>query len=496
MAQKAATGSGGGGSVVVEDIGPSRKKLTITIPATAVSEQLEASLATIAQEAALPGFRPGRAPRRLIERRFGSVLKSEAKNQLVSAAYSKALEEHKLSVLGEPEGNEALEKLEAESGKPMTFSVEVEVAPEFELPSLEGVEVIKPLIEPTEANVDEQIERMRINEGALEPHEKARPGDYCIGKGTMREKDGATLLEIPGAVIQVPAKEKEGKGAILGVMVDDFAKQVGTPSVGDTILVKTIGPTGHENEAIRGKPVEIEFKVEQVQRIIPADTEGLLSRFGIETEKELRETVLLRLNQRVLVEQQMALHQQVARRLIESVEFDLPEKLTARQAERNVQRRRVDLLYRGLNEHQIDEQMAELRSASNETARRELKLFFVLAKVASHLGIQVAEQEVMGRIAQIAAERGVRPEQLRRELMENNQVPFIVQQIREHKALDALVAKAKVSEMPFDEFSRKMQEGAGEPRGKAAARGKAKGAHEDDAGEKIKKTPAKKSKQT
>lgn len=481
MAKRPASGDASGNTVVVDDIGPSRKKITITIPAQAVNEQLEEALSGLSAEAALPGFRPGRAPRRLVEKRFGEAVKKETKSQLVSSAYSQAIQEHKLIVLGDPEGNDELEALTVEQGKPVTFSVEVEVAPEFELPEVEGLEVYKPLITPTEAQVDDQIQRLTVNEGELSPQDKASPGDYCIGHGTMKTaSDGEVVLDLKGAVIQVPAKDSDGKGAVLGVMVEDFAKQVGLPKPGDTLTVKAKAPAQHERENIRGKDLEIVFEVEQVQRIVPASLESLIARYGMENEQQFREAVMLRLNQRAMVEQQMAMRQQIAKTLLDGVDFDLPERLSTRQAERNLARARVDLMYRGWDEQQIEHRIAELRGASSAQARRELKLFFILAKVADKFEIGVTEEEVLGRIAQMAAERGERPDALRKQLMQRNQIGMIAQQVREHKTLDTLLSRAKVTELALEEYNEK-------------AKAWREGGHDDDAEPtKKKKAPSKK----
>ena len=318
--------------VKIEDVGPCLKKITINIPAEKVNEQMESSLAMVSMEAQLPGFRPGRAPKRLIQKKFGGVIESEARNQLVSSAYAEAIEENKLRVIGEPDGS-AMKDLEVEPGQPVTVELQVEVAPEFDLPGLDGIEVKKPLIEVTDARVDDQLERVKNNEGSLEPQEQAELGDYCIGHGVLKDEAGEVVLDLPGAVIQVPT-EKGGSGLILGVKVDDFGKQIGTPKAGDELTVKSVGPENHEREAVRGKPVEISFTVEQVQRIIPATEESLVQNFGFEDVDQLKQSLKMRLEQRVMVEQQSAMRQQVARHLLESVEFELPEKLTEGQASR------------------------------------------------------------------------------------------------------------------------------------------------------------------
>jgi trigger factor len=147
-----------------------------------------------------------------------------------------------------------------------------------------------------------------------------------------------------------------------------------------------------------------------------------------------------------VINQQAAMREQIADHLLDSVEMDLPEKLTQGQAERNMQRQRMEMMYRGVDPMLIEQRMAELRAKSQESARRELKLFFILASVAEKFNVQVNEEEVRGRIAQIAAERNMRPQDLFEQLMQQNQIPQVAQQIREHKAIDEVLTRAKVVE--------------------------------------------------
>ena len=442
-----ATTTQGGGDVKIEDVGPSRKKLTITIPAERVAEQMEMSIETIALEADIPGFRKGRVPRQVVEKRFGRMIKAETRNQLVSSAYSDAVESNNIKVLGEPEHAEGLEDLEIDASKPITFSLEVEVAPEFELPELDGIEVKKPSAEVADDEVAAQVDQLRQNEGELEPRESAEGGDFCIGKGSVRDTEtDKEYLTLDGAVIQIPKEGSDGKGSILGVLVDDFAKQVGSPKVGDTVTIETIGPESHENPEVRGRKLTIPFEINQIQRIVPASIDDLVARYGLNDEAQLRENVTLQLNQRAVIAQQSAMREQIADFLVNHVEMDLPEKLSQSQAERNMERERMEMMYRGIDPTLIEQRMAEIRARSRTQAMRELKLFFILARVAEQLQVQVTEDEVRGRIAQIAAERNMRPQELYEQLMQRNQISQLAQQVREHKAIDEVLSRAKVIE--------------------------------------------------
>lgn len=444
-------------SVTIEDAGPSRKKLVIEIPAEAVEEKLTSSLDTLAAEAELPGFRKGRAPRRLIEKRFAEVVSREARNELITGAYSRVIEDNGLKVIGEPETEDAA-NVEIVRGEPLKFVISVEVMPEFGLPPLEGIKVVKPLLEVTDEQVDGELEKLRINEGDLEQRDEPEAGDYLTGHGVMTGPEGEEFYNIEGAVVRVPLPADEGKGMVLGVVVDDFAEQLSLPKPGETATIKTSGPQQHEREELRGKALTVTFRVDRVDRIIPAPMGDVVAKLGFESEEEIREMFRTRLGQRVLINQQAAMRQQVARFLLDNTEMELPERLTAGQAERILHRMRVEMMYRGLDEQVIEQRVAEMRDASSERAARELKLSFILNKAGEELNIKVEEPEVNGRIAQMAAERGERPDQLRQHLIQTRQVGAIVQQIREHKTVDAILAKAEVTEMSADEFRKKFED--------------------------------------
>lgn len=449
--------------VSISDAGPARKKITIQVPAETVSEKLRESMDTFMDEAQVPGFRKGKAPKNLVQKKFGSAMREETKKQLVAAAYQDAIKESNLKIVGEP-FSETLEKVEVQDGKALEFEVEVEVMPEFNLPALEGIPVKKPKIEVEESMVKDEFEKIRINEGRLESRDVPEAGDYLTGRGRMVGSDGKEFYDINGAVVQKPPADREGKGMILGIMVEDFDKQLGSPKAGDTVTIKAKGPDQHEIEGIRNNDLTVTFAVERIDRIIAADTADLLKQYGMESESQMLDAIRARMSQRVMIQQQTVMRQQVAQFLIEKTEVELPERMTAQQAVRTLQRQRLEMMYRGVEPAQIEERMAQLRAASGESARRELKLFFVLNRIAEDLKVQVTEQEINGRIAQMAMERGTRPETLRQELIQRNQVYGIFQQIREHKTLDTVLAKAAVTEMPVEEYNKMVEE---ERKGKA-----------------------------
>jgi len=452
-------------TVNVEDAGPSRKKLSFNIPAEVVDAKLETALATVMTEAQLPGFRKGRVPRRLIERRFGDTVRNEAKNELVSSAYGDAVRDHELKVIGNPE-LDSFEAIEMTAGKPMAFTIEVEVLPQFDLPDLEGIKVRRPDATVPAELIDQEIEKVCINEGTLDELDAPEPGDYLTGRGVMTgdvNGETKTFHDIRGAVIKIPDKGSDGSGMILGVMVEDFAKQLGLPKPTETSTIKIKGPENHEIDEVRGTDLTITFEVERADRIIPAEIADVVAKSGLQSEEQLRTAVGQRLEQRSVTQQRAVQHTQILRHLLDTVEVDLPPRLSANQASRTLERRRMELLYKGVDPAKIEENIAELRAMSAQEAVRELKSTFILAKAAEQLGVQVDEPEINGAIMQMAAQSGQSPDRLRNELIQSNRISSLVQQVRDVKTLDAILAKATVEDMSVEEFNKIMAEEYGKP---------------------------------
>jgi len=447
------TAPAAGDVVNVEDVAPCRKRLTIETPADTVAARLSDVFSQVSTQVRLPGFRPGKAPKALIERRFGKHAREQTKSDLMNEAYQKAIEEQSLRVLGDPEPVDEPDEDQIAPDKPLRFSVEIEVAPTFEPPSLEGLKVKRPMLEVTDEMVDRELDKLAVNEGSLEETERSQAGDYCQGHGVIRdEQSDEVALDLNDAVVQIPDAERDAGGMILGVRVDDLAEQFGTPAVGQTVTIRTTAPDDHQDETIRGRPIVIEYEVQKIHRLTRATIEQLVGRFGLSSEQELREQITRQLNQRIVAEQEQAMREQLAEQLTDAVDFDLPERLQQRQGEQNLQAKQIEMMRHGVPLEEQEARLESDRQAAMEQAKRDIKRFFILERIAEQKQIRVTEADIDERIAQEARQRGERAEQLRQELIEAGRIGGVAQQVREQKVLDELRASAEVEEMPAEDY--------------------------------------------
>lgn len=442
-------------TIKVSDAGPALKRIDISIPAAKVSQQIESAFAGLAADAVLPGFRKGHVPRSLLEKRFGSELLQEARQRLVAQAYQEALESNKIRPIGQPEIAAGAVEPEFAKGKEFTMSVEVEVMPEFELPTWEGIALRRPILEIEPKHIEEEIERLSYRLGVPAQIEGPfEPLDRMVGKAVVRlAGEEKSFFETDNALAVVPAEADAGKGPFLGLLVDGLDTILLGKKVGDVATIQMVGPESHEIVEVRGKPLDVQYTITAAERIAPATREEIAAKIGMESIDLLDENIKGVLERRRDDEQRSALRDQVFEKLAAGVDFELPARLSEAQVGRELERQRIEMLYRGVEAERVETRLAETRAASTDETRRKLKLFFILAKLAETLGVEATEGEVNGRIAAIARSRGMRPDAMRAELDKNNRVSEIALQVREHKAADRVISKATISDIPAEEWN-------------------------------------------
>lgn len=472
-------------SVHIEDAGVSLKRVTVEISADEIANRLDTSLSLLRSRAALPGFRPGKAPTRLLERKFGQGMREETRNELVQKSFRKVVDEHKFRVVGEPIIKDA-EKIEIQPGAPLKITFEIEVMPDFEMPNLEGVALRKPTLEVSETLVDTELKNQQTRFGRMEDvGDEPGPGHYFFGSVVLLDEHGAKIAELPKHVTRWPEPKKDAApasiasgdetaaaateeevgpegveavaGAIGGIRIENLGEHLRGRKVGDVVNIETVGPANHEVIPVRGRNVRLEFTIGRITRLIPATTEHLVELFGFEDEAELREQIGLVLNMRIEGEQREVMRAQVIRYLLDNIQMELPERISEAQTRRVMGSARLRLQQRGMPDVQIEEKIADLRTASLQRAQHDLKAQFILDRLVMDSEIQVTERELNGRIMGMAQQRGVRPDKFREDLIKNNQVYLLANQIAHEKAVDLIIEKGNVTTLTAEEWNKEMQ---------------------------------------
>jgi trigger factor len=428
--------------VRIEDAGPAAKKVTVEIPRDRITEKLEEQYKELRRHAAVPGFRVGHAPRKLIEKKFANDIKEQVRGQLIRESYEQAVEKNSLAVIGEPEfDNPDAIKLPDEGS--LSYSFQVEVQPSFVLPEFSNLTVRRPKIAITEENVDQAMKNLREQQGTLIPVEDrgVEDGDYLVAD--IHVKAGDEVI-----THQHDAQLVSRAGRLAGIQIDDLDKQLAGLKPSETRTLTVHAPDTHSNEQMRGKDVQLEFALKDIKRLELAEiSPAFLEDLGFENEQELRQALREQMEEKIDEDVQAAMREQVNNFLIQNVQMDLPAKLSEKQAERVISRRAVDLMMRGMPREQVEANVERLRAGAQDEAGRDLKLFFILQKIAADQNVDVSEAELNGRIALLAAQREMRPEKLKQQLAKDGTLSNLYIQMREQKAIDRILEQAKVEEV-------------------------------------------------
>jgi trigger factor len=428
--------------IQIEDAGPATKKVVVKIPKDRIDEKLAEQFKELRQQAAIPGFRPGHAPQKLIEKRFSGDVKEQVRRALISESYQQAVEKNELQVIGEPEFDNP-EAIKLDEGKGLSYSFQVEVQPDITLPDFANLKVKKPKIGVTDENVEQAMQNLREQQGTLIPVEDrgVEDKDYLTADVTIRLEGKQIAQQNDAQIISRP-------GRLAGIDVVDLDKQLAGLKPDEARTLKVTVADTYPNEQLRGKEVEIEIKLKDIKRLELQDiTSEFLADLGFSNEKELRDALREQMEQRIQMDVENAMRQQVNTFLVENTQIDLPTKLSDRQASRVVNRRAVDLMMKGMPREQIENHLEQLRHGAKDEAVKELKLFFILQKIAAEQDVDVDEAELNGRIAMLAAQRGQRPEKLKQTMAKDGTLSNLYIQMREAKAVDKLIEKAAVEEV-------------------------------------------------
>jgi trigger factor len=440
--------------VTIEEAGPCKKKVTIEIVQEKIKKATDKQYEELSKEALVPGFRKGRAPRRLLEKRFGKETTEQIKLTLLADASKSAIEDNKLQTIGEPDIDFENIQLPAEGS--LTFDFEIEVRPEFDLPQLEGIPVNRTKLEVTDEQIDREIEQIQRWSGVWTPRDE----------GSVELDDQI----ISDAVLKIEGIEEEQKldnveiyvrqnGFVGEIPVEKLDELLVGAKTGETKKTSIEVPKTFFREEYRGKNVDIQISIKDVKWLKPAELdENFLKRYGVEDEDELREKIHDTLHSRLETQGRTEMTEQIYEYLLDKTDLDLPLNIVAEQASSVLQRQYTNLLMRGLSREQISEQMEQLQAGSEQQAEKQLKTFFIMDKIADKLEIDVSDEEINGHIAQLAMQRNQRPEKMREDMERNGSLAQFKLEICQDKCIAKLLETAVITEKKPEKKAKKTKQ--------------------------------------
>jgi trigger factor len=401
---------------VVENISPSRIKITIEMPFTDLEPSLDSAYARISSQVNIPGFRKGKIPNRIIDQRVGrGVVLEEAVNDAIPSGLAQAMIENKIVQIGRPEVD--VTTLDEETG--LIFTAELDIRPEFELPKFDSLKVVVDNAEVTVDQVEEQLAGLRGRFGALkEVSRAAKDGDVLLvdlsgdHEGQVVEELAATAFSYElGSDDMVPGFDD----AVRGAKADEVRHFVFTPSAGQW--------------SGKGITVEVGVKAVRERELPDADDQFAQLASEFDTIGELREDIRTRLGRVRLIEQAYQARDLTHDALMEAVKLDLPERTIQDE----------------IDAHFDDGHGDEAHKTEFETnTRNGLKSRIVLDKIAEVEDLQVNDAELSQWLVQEAQRYNMAPDQFADQLVQSGQVQGAVSEVRRAKALAHVLESVNV----------------------------------------------------
>jgi trigger factor len=411
----------------VENLSPTRVKLTVEVPFEEFKPELDAAYKTVGAQVQIPGFRKGKVPARIIDQRVGRpAVVQEAINEAMPRFFSEAMEQEKVRAIGQPEVD--FTKVPLEDGDAFEFTVETDVRPELELPDLEGIAVeVDPAVS-TDEDVDNHLEELRVRFGTVTEVDRSAAEGDLVTFDLSASVDGElidTAEDISSYQVGSKAMLEGMDDALVGMSAGE-SKDFSAPLLGGEY---------------EGRDADCTITLKAVkQRELPElddDFAQLASQF--DTLAELREDATTQVLQRKRFEQGVQARDKVLEHLLSTVEVPVPEGVVAAEVERHFEEQHGG----DPNAHgPEDEHRAEVESNTRES----LKTQFLLDALAEKLDVNVEQPELVEYIVMSAQQYGMDPNTFAQAIDQQGQVPAMVQEVARRKALAAVLEQAKVTD--------------------------------------------------
>ena len=419
----------------LETLNPTRVKLTVEVPFEELKPSLDAAYRKIGAQVTIPGFRKGKVPPRVIDQRFGrATVLDEAVNEALPKFYGEALEANDVSPLGQPE----VDVTSFEDGQQLTFTAEVDVRPDFDLPDYDGLEVTVDDADVSDAEVDEQLDGLRERFATLTGVDRAAAdGDFVsIDLSASVGGEAVDDLTAKGLSYQV------GQGSLL----DGLDEAITGLAAGE----KADFPTALVGGDHAGEEATVTVEVKSVkERELPElDDDFAQTASEFDTLDELRADVRTRVEGMKAVQQGVQARDRVLEAMLAKVEIPLPEGVIkaeiesrnhnlAHQLEAASMTKADFLAAEGQSEEEFDADI-------DQRTRGAMTAQFVLDKVVEKEQLSVNEAELTQHILRTASRYGMGPDQFAQQVVQAGQVPVLVSEVVRGKALALVLERAKV----------------------------------------------------
>lgn len=424
--------------VQVEELSPIEKKLSIEVENAMVAKELERAYATLGRQVKVPGFRPGKVPRRILEQRYREQVEDDVVQQLVQRAYFDAIKEHKVEAVAQPQiANASGIKPE----QPFSFEARVEVKPKLDPKDYEGLELTKNEQTVGDDKIQEQLERMRQSMGRLEPVE----GREVAQKGDWGQIDfDATIdgKEFPGSKAEnITVEIAEGD------LIRGNIEALEGVKVGDKKELDYTFPEDYQVEEVRGKTAKFTVHLKALKHQVTPELNDEFAKEmqGGETLEELKTKVREQLERSMKRDAEQKEREEVLTRLVAKNDFQVPRAMIDRATDAMLRGALRTMAERGIDPRYLQLDFDKLREEMRPKAELEVKGTLLLEAIADKHDIKTSDEDAEKKLEELANESNVALSQVRKQFRDPESKEALAMRIREEKTIAFVKARAKYS---------------------------------------------------
>ncbi|NLC70456.1 MAG: trigger factor [Desulfuromonadaceae bacterium] len=424
--------------VKVEDIGTTKKKLTLEIETERVDRVIDAAYKKIGKKANLKGFRPGKVPKAVLEKVYVGQMTEEATRELVNQNYVRALLNQDFTAVGEP----VIKDMgDLERGKPFTFALEVEIKPEIEAVGYTGLNLKKEKFQFSDQLVSEQLEEIRKDKAESRESERevAEEGDQVV-LDFEGFRDGEPI----------PHGKAEDYQIELGShsLIPGFEDQVVGMRKGEEKEIEVAFPEGYVSQELAGQKAQFKVRLKSIkEKVLPLLDDEFAKKFGMETFAEFREKITTMYREHEEKRVMDDLKERIVTALIEKNPIEVPEVLVEEQLKALFDNFLKRLKEQGLSLEKIGMTIEEFREKNRPKAVRQVQAALILEAVTTQENIGPTAEEKEERIRRIAEEANAPLDKVKEYYEKDEHRKGLNTMILEEKVVDFILSRANVEEV-------------------------------------------------
>lgn len=422
-------------SLEIVDVSSCKKNLVAEVPLEQVEEETSQLARKYAQRVKVPGFRPGKVPLGIIRQRFGSELRSEVTQEVISRTWKQAIGERGLQPLAEP----AVEKVESEPGQPLKFVLSFEVLPKFETIDFKGVVITSAPAAVADADVDQALENLRDEHAQFVPVENGAVNDGHLvtimldgefeGGGKPIHEDNATLI-VGGS-----QTNREFSENLQGARIDEVRS------------FDVTYPQDYRQKRLAGKQVHYHIKLKEIKEKQVVELNDEFARdIGAPSLDELRRRIRDELVTKAKQVAEEKARESVLDQVVQRLSFDVPESLVREELEDHARRIAGNLARQGIDVSRTSIDWKKIFDEQRPFAEKSVRHRLVLDAIARQESIDLTDAEVDIEFQKMAAKGGKSPAALRAQFEKDQRLQALRMYLLQNKALDFIFRNANINE--------------------------------------------------